>query len=263
MGLARAQTEFESASIQPAQAPNQQSQSGGPGTAEPGHYQFHSATLLNLVVTAYQVAFFRISSEIPLERERFDVDAKVPEGATYEQFRAMMQNLLAERFHMRVHMESRVLHVYELQVVKTGLKLNEAAADGAASLPGVFRPSDDERVDAPPGEPSIQTRVMTKRGVRMVSLIARQQPIFALIRRLRVLDHLPIVDRTGLTGKYDFVLEYRRFVPNSRSGNAPPSWGATDLFRALQKQLGLQLVSKKIPLDVVVVDSVDRAPTEP
>ena len=79
---------------------------------------------------------------------------------------------------------------------------------------------------------------------------------------LRVPDGLPVVDKTGLTGRFDFTLEYVTGLPDAtREGAAePPPAGI--LFEALEKQLGLQLVRKKVAFDVLIIDSVDRLPTE-
>jgi len=78
----------------------------------------------------YHVDPFQVSSQTPLTQPRFDLDAKTPPGATKEQFRAMMQNLLAERFHLKLHIESREFPGYELVVSKAGLKLMQATGFG-------------------------------------------------------------------------------------------------------------------------------------
>ena len=76
---------------------------GGPGTKDPGRYSFHSATTLDFLVVGYGVETFQISSKLPLDREHFDFDARVPEGATKPEFAMMLQRLLAERFHLKLH----------------------------------------------------------------------------------------------------------------------------------------------------------------
>ena len=96
----------------------------------------------------------------------------------------------------------------------------------------------------------------------LTQLRAQQQPLSRLAVMLRTAEPRPIVDRTGLTGKYDFTLEFSSDLPNGNTdtGSEPP--GAPDLNTALQEQLGLQLIPKKLPFDVVVVESFDRLPTE-
>jgi uncharacterized protein (TIGR03435 family) len=91
---------------------------------------------------------------------------------------------------------------------------------------------------------------------------ARQEPISVLAQRPEPGDDLPVVDRTGLNGKYDFTLEYSLEFPGAGGGNGSDSPDAPGLFTALQTQLGLQLERRKVPFDVLIVDSVDKAPAE-
>ncbi len=99
-------------------------------------------------------------------------------------------------------------------------------------------------------------------GYLLTRVEAQQQTTQTLVEFLPSPDAGPIFDRTDLAGKYDFTLEFTRDLPGAapdKRSEAPP---APDLFTALQQQLGLQLVRKKIPLDVVIVESVARMPTE-
>jgi uncharacterized protein (TIGR03435 family) len=95
-GLAQPQTggasasAFEVASIRPSGPHSIRGSDGGPGSPDPGLYRFGSATLLELIAIAYEVKVFQISSSVNLDRQNFDLAAKVPEGATNEQFRAML-----------------------------------------------------------------------------------------------------------------------------------------------------------------------------
>ena len=79
---------------------------------------------------------------------------------------------------------------------------------------------------------------------------------------LRTADQLPIVDKTGLTAKYDFTLEYTTQLPNTTADLSAEPPVAPDLFAAIEKQLGLQLIRKKVPFDVLIIDAVDPLPTE-
>jgi len=83
-----------------------------------------------------------------------------------------------------------------------------------------------------------------------------------LAKILRTSEPRPIVDKTGLTGKYDFALEFSRDLPNGNPDATAEPPGVPDLNTALRDQLGLQIVAKKFPFDVVVVESFDRLPTE-
>jgi len=261
--LALAQTggpAFEVASIKPSGPKSVRGSSGGPGTSDPGRYTFGSATLIDLVEVGYHVDYFQISSKVPLDEQTFDLVAKLPEGATGQQFRLMMQNLLAERFHLKMHMQSKEFPTYELIVAKSGPKLKESAAGNvAAPAP---RASSDGFPDLPPNRPGMVAQHSVSGGFVLVRLKAQQEPISALARMLRLPDGQPMVDKTGLTGKYDFTLEFSSEVPSAASGGDAQLPVTPNLFTALQQQLGLQLVDKKIPFDVVVVDSVDKLPTE-
>jgi uncharacterized protein (TIGR03435 family) len=248
---------FEVASLKPSGPRSIRGSAGGPESSDPGLYRFSSASLLDLIAIAYNVDFFQISSPAPLDRKNFDLVAKVPDGATKPQFRAMMQNLLAERFHLKLHLQSKEFPAYELVLAKTGPKFREMAS-------GILGSSarKDGWPDLPPNRPGIMSRHSMSGGLELVRLKSQQEPISAFAGMLRRPDDLPIIDKTGLTGKYDFTFEYTRALPNSRPNGATDPPLVPDLFTALERQLGLQLVHKKLPFDVVIVDSVDRLPSE-
>ena len=104
-------------------------------------------------MAAYHVDYFQVSSKTPIDRETFDLEANVPEeNATREQFRAMLRNLLEERFHLKAHVESREFAAYELVVAKSGLKMKESGAAAPASEDS-RRPPDEGFPDLPPGRP--------------------------------------------------------------------------------------------------------------
>jgi uncharacterized protein (TIGR03435 family) len=254
-GVVRAQTvapAFEVASIKPSGPKSVRGSDGGPGRSDPGTFRYGEASLLDLIEMAYKVDAFQVSSRIALDRQTFDLVAKVSEGATRQQFRAMLQNFLAERFHLKLHIESKEFPAYELVVLKTGLKLREGVAAPRT-------PPDQGWPVLPPNQPGISANMGTESGVEVVRLKAQQEPLSALAVLLRNPEEIPVVDKTGLTGKYDFNLEYSREVSGlSPEGPAP----LPDVFQALDKQLGLQLVRKKVPFDVLMIESVDQTPTE-
>jgi uncharacterized protein (TIGR03435 family) len=204
-------------------------------------YSFGKATLLDFIAVAYSVDdSTRISSATPLDEQRFDLVAKIPQGATKEQFRAMMRALLVERFHLRAHIVSKEFPVFELTVAKGGPKL---------------KPSDA----AESGRPRMSANFSTGGDFEVVHVRAQRAPMALLARMLPRPGEPPIFDRTGLTGVYDFTLDYTSERGVSGPGAVPP---APDLPVALREQLGLQMSRTKAPLDVVVVDSVEKLPTE-
>jgi uncharacterized protein (TIGR03435 family) len=237
--LAQAPPAFEAASIKLSDSQSVRGSDGGPGSTDPGQYRFGRATLLDLIFVAYHVGRFQISSTLPLEDRRFDLVAKIPPGATREEFRAMMQTLLTERFQLKVHMVSKEFPAFDLTVAKGGPKLKEA------------EPAADAR-------PRLSLQQSIEGGFLVVHVTGRQATIADLAGMLQRPDDPPIADKTGLTGKYDFAFDYT--VERAAGPSEVPR--APDLPVALRQQLGLQLVPKKAAFDVVVVDSVAKLPTE-
>jgi uncharacterized protein (TIGR03435 family) len=233
---ASAQT-FDAASIKPSGQKSVRGSEGGPGSKTPGRYTFGLVTIMDLVWTGYGVERYQVSSKLPLDQDRFDLVATYPPETTREQFRAMVRNLLAERFHLKAHKETRELSALELVVAKGGSKLKESTSDN---------------------RPEMVAENSMSNGFLVVKTTAKQAPLTGLVRLLQAGNDTPVVDHTGLTGKYDFTLDYAREMPNADTANPP----APILATAIQQQLGLQLISKKLPFDVVVVDSVDKRPTE-
>jgi hypothetical protein len=107
------QAAFEVASVKVSGTQSKRDSGGGPGTSDPGQCHFNSATMQDLIAVAFHARYFQIVSKMALDRDRYDVVAKVPAGSTRDQFRAMMQNLLAERFHLKLHQESRELLAWD------------------------------------------------------------------------------------------------------------------------------------------------------
>lgn len=250
---------------------------GGPGTPDPGRINYTGVPLMLILANAYDVKNFQINGPSWLDSERFDITAKVPAGATKEEVRTMMQNLLAERFHLTLHREKKELQGFELTVGKGGPKLKEsepdpAAADGQpAQQPGPpKRDADGKPVLQGPGMMMMMT--MGPKGP-MAQSVAKSQPLSQLVQLLGNQLRMPVVDKTGLTGKYDFTLEYApdmstmggMMPPPPGGGSTPPAGaeeGGPDITTAIRQQLGLKLDSKKMPIDILVIDHVDKVPTE-
>jgi uncharacterized protein (TIGR03435 family) len=222
-----------------------------------------------------------IMSEDP---DRYEIVANVRPGATQQEINAMMRNLLEERFHLTYHLEKRELDTYELVVAKGGPKLQDAEIP--AELPTrsagpAERPTGrDGYPILPAGWPSgvgVAVNGMMfmpmnhPRGFEPVDLhFASRENRFGLIRfsfrmktitqvlgelqRLAGIAH--VVDHTGLQGKYDIKLAF------SLGGFDDASEPGPDMFSALEKQLGLKLVKSRAPLDVIVIDHIDRTPVE-
>ncbi len=262
-GLAGAQT-FEVASVKVSGPQSKRDAGGGPGTSDPGQFHANASPLLLLILMAYHVDSFQVSSKTPLDRDLFDLTAKVPPGATRDQFRLMLQNLLAERFHLKLHKESREFPAYELTVAKSGPKFQKSAQEAVAQTEFV-RPkvSADGFVQLAPNRSDLATVQSVSGGYIVVRMTARHQPMSTLARVLRSQqDQRPIVDATGLAGEYDFQLEYTREIPGAAPTTNPQAPVAPDMFTALTQQLGLKLVPKKLPFEVLVIEAFDKTPVE-
>jgi uncharacterized protein (TIGR03435 family) len=209
---------------------------GGPGTEDPGQITCRWVAVLNLLVRAYGVKNFQIQG-LPdwannINSDRYDILAKVPPGTTLEQANLMLQNLLVERFGLVVHHETKQGEIYELTVAKGESKL-KAPAD-------------------PSAEPSL--RVV---GGRV--LTATNEPLSALIPTLEAWRHL-VVDKTGLTAKYDFSMPFV-FPPGNPVDSSSDPDPSSALNSILQSDLGLKLEKKKGPIDILVIDHLEKNPT--
>jgi uncharacterized protein (TIGR03435 family) len=224
-----------------------------------------------------------------MSTELYDVEAIVPAGATKAQIRIMLRHLLADRFGLMVHYETRQLPGYRLVVAKGGPKLSQSVAPPA-------RIGDDV-----PGRSSTQGDVVIKNGIPGFSesagtgeLMTRAGTIFrgrhnsigGLTSQLTQVLQGPVVDATGIEGEYDYDLSFQNlpaartkdsvgFVPDGSAvilpANAGPAVtpevspepsGRPTIWDALKHQLGLQLDAvKSVPVEVLVLDKAHQ-PTE-
>jgi uncharacterized protein (TIGR03435 family) len=173
-----------------------------------------------------------------LPQERFDITAKVDgEGQpNQEQLRTMLKKLLAERFQFASHADTRELPVYTLNLAKGGVKLTK-------------------------NDPKTQTNGVIFRGPGSVLLNNSNMDDLCRMLQNAAVDR-PVVNQTGLGGRYDFSLVWtpdrvQADIPNPNAltpkADAPP-----DLFEAVQQQLGLKLDSAKLRIDVLVIDKIER-----
>jgi uncharacterized protein (TIGR03435 family) len=253
---------FEAASIKPATPLGpvgmRADRKGGPGTTDPGLYRCQNCPLSWVVTEAYSVLPFEFFGPDWLQTVRFDFSAKLPEGTTKDAFRAMLQNLLAERFKLAVHREKRPMQVYELTVAKNGPKFHEGVSKDAPQDEG---PSGRLQRDGdgfpilPPGT----TMAIASGHARLRS---DNQTMAWFVEMLSGQLSSPVIDATDLKGKYDFVVSWA-FGGSNSSGSPdlldPPG---PALIAAVQAQLGLKLEQKKGRAEVLVVDHIEKVPTE-
>lgn len=255
---------FEVTSVKPSGSQSVRMSNGGPGTRDPERFTFSKAVLRDLLYRAYSLddPYAQISGPAWIDTQAYDIAVKIPAGASKEQFQRMLQNMLAERFKLVVHHDTKVLPVYELVVAKNGPKLKESELNPASDLPPAQpQPFAEDKNGFPLLPPGRATWMMLNRPGRS-RLAAQQQSASILTTVLRSPLGRPLIDKTGLTGLYDFTLE---FDPRAATGGTPADGqelSAPDIFIAIQQQLGLKLVDTKAPFDVVVVDQVAKTPSE-
>jgi len=278
---------FEAASVKPAGPPvpgETGGMRGGPGTGDPGRITFSRATLSDLLARAYDVWPDQISGPAWLtdrSEYAYRIDATLPPNTTMEQFRLMFRNLLAERFHVRLHHETRTRPGYELVVASGGPKLKEwtPATNAAAGKPSV---DGTGFLRLPPGA-TVGFIMPRGGGVAPIRMTYRETMAMfcrALGADINISNGAPIaspqarvVDKTGLTGTYEFTLEFAGSIGSSGMMPSAPAGGepgaplasdpAADIFTAVEKQLGLKLVKvRDIPVEMLIVDSAGKVPTE-
>ena len=254
---------------------------GGPGTSSPGQLA-GEASLKTLLMRAYELKDYQIGGPAWMESERYEIAAKIPEGATRREVARMLQSLLTQRFRLTVHRETRELAMYALEAAKSGPKLK--AADPAATAPDgadvtVFSPKLIKGSDGFPevagGQNLPRSYVMVVGGSDgvMYKLWARRETMEQLADRLSAQLSRPVVDRTGLTEVYDFALTWT--VENGGAGvprTGPPpdvidmhsspilSDAGLSIFAALPAQLGLKLEARRGPVEMLIVDKANRVP---
>jgi uncharacterized protein (TIGR03435 family) len=251
-------------------------------------------SLADLIQTAYKVKRYQVSGPDWMSQQRFDILAKMPEGATKEQVPEMLQGLLADRFKLTFHKETREHSVYGLVVGKGGPKLKESATEPAPELKpeaggntvsfggGQIRQSGNTVVVTGAGRPGTTKMTMADGKMKMDSTKVTMTAFCEMLSRF---TDKPVVDMTELTGSYDVTLEISmaelqnvaRSAGVAIPGMAPSGGGGGDAGRpgdaasdpstsgsvfASVQALGLKLESRKAPVETIVVDKLEKLPTE-
>jgi uncharacterized protein (TIGR03435 family) len=206
-----------------------------------GRFEATGSVARLLVMLAYDVQESQIvGGESWVGSEKWDVLAKSDDGGRHgnAETRRMLQNMLADRFGLRAHRETQERPAYVLTVARGGVKFKDSGKDGPMNLRVSSHSISLER-----GELSRMTQVLSG----------------ALGR--------PVVDRTGMAGRYDFDLQWDDAPVQGGSGigldvdAAPPGEEHGSIFTAIQRQLGLRLVSENVPVEVLKIDAI-RRPSE-
>lgn len=251
---------FEVASIKPAPPPDGRGmrvgQTGGPGTPDPGRWSCENMSLSSLVTMAYALQRHQYSGPDWMDQARFNIQAKVPAGATRDDVWVMVQNLLSERFKLVFHREKKEVSGFELVIAKNGPKLKEALENPPQDAAPPPQPTGPLKLGAD-GYPDLRGGVtmawMNGRARWHDPRATTQRLAGMLAGQLRQ----PVVDGTGLKGKYDMTLSWVSESNANQDADSGPV-----LFTALSEQLGLKVEAKKMAVDVLVVDKAEESPTE-
>jgi uncharacterized protein (TIGR03435 family) len=266
--------QFEVASIKPA-PPRREGEPrgtvgcyGGPGSRDPIRFTCSRASISLMALYAYGVKPYALRPPASTDSSEFNIDAKVPPGATAAQVKLMLRSLLTERFKLTFHSEKTEVQGYALVPAKSGLKMKESAPDlpppeGGAPPPARGPVKDaDGFVYMPP-----RNRMVVGWANGLTRWVGGNVPVDYLAGLLNSITGRPVIDATGLKGNYDFTLTFK---PDRVEGSAssvpgdegviPPDIDGLTVFAALEKQLGLRLEPRKIPLDLFVIDHAEKVP---
>jgi len=266
-----ARPEFEVASIRPSSELPAQVDVGVHVSGS--QVRITGMSLRDYIRIAYRVSPRQVSGPDWIAEERFDVAAKLPEGASGSQVPEMLQALLADRFQLKFHREAQELPVFALAIAKSGSKLQSAASpDTAADRPANLN------VEASGSTAGINIDLDGGSFLSLANnrLEIRKMTMTVLASMLTRFVDRTVVDTTALKGSYDLTLDlapedYTAMLIHAAVNGgvvlSPRAQRALDfasndpLSNPLQKY-GLALESRKAPLDVIVVDSMQKAPTE-
>jgi len=216
---------FEVASIKPSASVDGRSHD----VVNDGGIVLTNVNLRQCIEAAYGIQDPELIGPDWLETARFDIQAKPPAVHPKEYLQPMLKTLLQERFKLTTHRETRTIPAYALVIGKGGLKIKEVG-------PGEGNTNSS-------GSRFSGTKVTIKRLSQFLS---------------RMLDR-PVIDKTGTQAVFDIDLHFAWEAPNAKA----PKQSSNDpsIFTALEEQLGLKLQSEKLPVEVVVVDHIDRVPS--
>lgn len=224
-----------------------------------GMIAFKGDPLKPVLMEAFKVKMDQIAGPSWLDADCFEILARIPEGATRDQVPSMLQALLVERFKLAAHKEDRPRPGYALVVGKSGPKLKESGA--SSEFEGLH--AGQATFGAAPG----------------ASGIKGSMTLASLAHHLSIRLGAPVQDLTGLKGTYDidltwapdraiepmgpFAAAYAAEHPGSADGGAgAPAAPTADIFTAIRDSLGLRLEPRKEPAEVLVIDHIERVPTE-
>jgi len=212
---------------------------GGRTSFPNGTFTATGITARNCILLAYDIPSFQLAGGLSwIGDQRYDIVAKMPAGALkaggserWAQMRAAVQALLADRFQLTIHRETKLIPGYALVVAKSGFKLKKTADDGQADF-------------------------SSNRG----KLTAHQISMELLARNLSGNLSSPVVDMTGIKGGFDLTLEWTpdEVESQAKAGGEAAEPAGPSIFTAVQEQLGLKLETQKAPVEMIVIDRIEK-----
>ena len=226
---------FDAVSVKPAKPAR--GMDGMPNIkATPGMVVVRNQSIRGCIAWAYRVMDAQVTGPDTLDSQRFDIVAKAAGPAGEDVTRVMMQAMLKERFKLEFHRQNKEMQSYVLTVGKNGFKPKESKTEGDMAM-----------------EPNQAA----------MSVTISRAPISQLVNMLGQIVRAPVVDNTGLTGRYDLTLNIAKYAADMAERGKEMSMDPLALIvPILQEELGLKLESKKIALDLLVVDHVEKSPIE-
>jgi len=241
-GQAQAPTslQFEVASLKPSQPGGR----GGGIRPTPGgeRYVASNVPLKLLITVAYRIRADQvIGGPAWIGTDLYDINAKAERPSSIEELHLMLQSLLADRFKLQFHRETKELPIYALTVDKGGAKLQPHEAQSA-------------------GDPWIDN---TFEHFPQMTMHAKFVPMDYFAWRLSMMLDRPVLDQTKLTGGYDFELKFTRDLPPGTPEGAlingtPIDTSGPTIFEAIRQQLGLKLERQKGPVDIIAIDHAEK-----
>jgi uncharacterized protein (TIGR03435 family) len=236
---AAAKPAFDVASIRPSQASREGGRGGEPGgrgnpfrrdniKITPDSVILRNMSLKSTIAWAYGVKDFQVTGPDWLDNDRSDIVAKAAGESTEDQLRVMMETLLADRFKVTLHRSTKETQAYVLVIGKGGSKLVPTQSEGDS--------------DVQPDQSKMQVTIL-------------RTPLSTLTDLLYMVLRTPVVDETGLKGKYDLTINVMKYASMAGDGNVDP---VGIIMTALQEEMGLKLESRKVALDMVVVDHAEK-----
>jgi uncharacterized protein (TIGR03435 family) len=243
----------------------------------PDRVRYLGINLKDVMMTAYGLEEYQVIAPDWMSTTDVDIEATMGVGTTAAQLRVMLQNLLVDRFKLTFHWGTKQLPRYSILVGRGGPKMRESAAvpssGDSAPPPGIEGPPKLDADGFPISHGAYRDGVGTIRINGRSRLHAQRATMQDLARELSSKLQLaaPVTDETGLTAKYDFTLKFATPGWNGRFEDIPQLGISASAFEgmeplpelaaALQSQLGLKLEQKRTPVDVLVVEHLEKTPT--